>query len=129
MAYNILLVDDSSVIRKVMKRTFGLTNIEIGQMLEAENGQQGLEMLRSNWVDLVFLDINMPIMNGVQMVEAMQADDALKNTPVVIVSTEGAAERIDHLKDLGIKSYLRKPVTPEQLVEITEQLLSGDKHE
>ena len=125
MAYNILLVDDSSVVRKVIRRTFALTNIEVGEMFDAGNGKEGLALLKEKWIDLVFLDINMPIMNGVEMVEVMRGDEALKNTPVVIVSTEGASERVARLKELGVKRYLRKPVSPEQLVETIEALLGG----
>ena len=125
MAYNILLVDDSSVVRKVIRRTFALTTIEVGEMFDAGNGKEGIALLKEKWIDLVFLDINMPVMNGVEMVEAMRADETLKNTPVVIVSTEGASERVARLKELGVKQYLRKPVTPEQLVETIETLLGG----
>ena len=125
MAYNILIVDDSNVIRKVMRKTLGLTPITFGEIFDAEHGLQALEILKHHWVDLVFLDINMPVMDGMQFMEALRADPATKDTKVVIVSTEGSKERIERLRELGAKRYLRKPVTPEQIVEVINELVEG----
>jgi two-component system chemotaxis response regulator CheY len=125
MAYNILIVDDSNVIRKVMRKTLGLTPIAFGEIFDAEHGLQALEILKHHWVDLVFLDINMPVMDGMQFMEALRADPATKDTKVVIVSTEGSKERIERLRELGAKRYLRKPVTPEQIVEVINELVEG----
>lgn len=125
MAFNFLLVDDSSIVRKSFTKVLNMTDIEVAELHEAENGQVGLEKLREEWIDLVFLDINMPIMNGIEMLEAVRADDALKQVPVVIVSTEGSEERIEYLKELGIQSYIRKPYTPEVLAETVTEILGG----
>lgn len=127
MAYTILVVDDSNIVRKVFLKTLGLTSIEVNKVLEAENGKKGLELLGSDWVDIVFLDINMPVMNGVEFLEKLRQDPVHKDTPVVIVSTEGSQERIKHLEALGIKAYLRKPVTPESLAGTIESILSTVK--
>ena len=123
MAYNLLMIDDSKIVRKSLRKTLAMTDIEVGQFLEAGDGKEGLEVLRSNWVDLVFLDINMPVMNGMEFMEELVKDEEYKNTPVVIVSTEGSVERRNRLTELGIKSYLRKPVTPEAVVEVVNELL------
>lgn len=127
MAFNFLVIDDSSIVRKSLRKTIGMTDLEVSELKEAENGQQGLDVLRSNWIDLVFLDINMPVMNGIEFMEHLRADEELKNTPVIVVSTEGSAERIDHLQRLGVKAYLRKPVAPEELVSMVSMLLKGEK--
>ena len=127
MAYNLLIVDDSSIVRKTIKKTLGMTSIEVSNLLEAENGSQALTLLKDNWVDLVFLDINMPVMNGMEFMEKLRADEALKGTAVIVVSTEGSKERIDRLTELGVKAYLRKPVTPEGLVDAIGKSLGGTK--
>ena len=123
MSYNVLLVDDSSIVRKVLKKTFALAGVPIGTMVEAENGRIALDKLKEGWIDVVFLDINMPVMNGIEFVRTIRATDDYKNLPVVIVSTEGAQDRIDELKAAGIRHYLRKPVSPEQLAETIEEVL------
>ena len=124
MAYKVMIVDDSSIVRKVIIRTLGMTNISVDSIVEAENGQQALEKLRESWVDLVFLDINMPIMNGMDFMEKLRGDEVLKDTPVIVVSTEGSRDRINRLSELGIKVYLRKPVTPESLTDAVEAVLA-----
>ena len=127
MAYNFMIVDDSSIVRKVIQRTLSMTSIEVNLVLEAANGQEALEKLRGAWVDLVFLDINMPVMNGIEFMEHLRADETYQDIPVVVVSTEGSKERIARLSALGIKAYLRKPVTPETLTEAVSQVLAERK--
>ena len=125
MAYRILLVDDSLIVRRMMKKTLELTDIEISDVLEANNGKEGLEVLRNEWVDLVFLDINMPIMNGMEFMKVVREDPELNSTPVIVVSTEGSRERRDQLFDMHVKAFIRKPVTPEALSETITSVLGG----
>lgn len=113
MALNILVVDDSAVIRAVFSKTFKLVGIPVGELYQAANGKEALEILNENRVDLVFSDINMPVMGGVEMIEKMSDDGLLKTIPVVVVSTEGSTTRIEQLKSKGISAYIRKPFTPE----------------
>jgi len=124
MTYNFLLVDDSKIVRKVLIRTLGMTDIAVGSLFEADNGAQGLEVLSSSKVDLVFLDINMPIMNGLEFMKKVAVDDRFRNTPVIVVSTEGSEERKAELDTLGIRAYLRKPVTPEELATTVKKVLA-----
>lgn len=125
MAYNILIVDDSSIIRKSLKKTLGLANLELGSILEAENGAKALEILKANWMDLVFLDINMPVMNGVEFLQKLRSDDQIKDTAVIVVSTEGSEIRAKELQNLGVKALLRKPVRPEVLASTVVEILAG----
>ncbi len=113
MAINILVVDDSATVRAVMAKTFKVADIDTGELYEAENGKEALDILADHWIDIVFADINMPVMGGVEMVEKMWEDGILKTIPVVIVSTEGSATRIEQLKAKGVSGYVRKPFTPE----------------
>jgi two-component system, chemotaxis family, chemotaxis protein CheY len=115
MAYNILVVDDSETVRAVIAKAIGMSGVEVKTLMTAGNGQEALAILDKEWVDLVFADINMPVMGGVEMVKRMKADDGMKGIPVVIVSTEGSATRINGLMESGVRAFLRKPFTPESL--------------
>ncbi len=128
MAYNILIVDDSSTVRSMIRKTLGLTKLVLGELLEAGNGAEALELLRANWVDLVLCDINMPIMNGFEFVAALRGDELLRDIPVAIISTEGSEDRISELEALGISGYLRKPFKPEEIGELVLGLLQGEGH-
>lgn len=123
MAYNILIVDDSVTIRAMIKKTLELTGLHIGEIFEAGNGKEALEHLHDNWIDIVLSDLNMPVMNGVEMVEAMAEDGLLKAIPVVIISTDGSTTRIEELKEKGVREYIRKPFTPETISKIIDKVL------
>ncbi|HPN64678.1 MAG TPA: response regulator [Candidatus Goldiibacteriota bacterium] len=127
MAYNFLIVDDSITTRTIIKKILQLSSIEIGELHEAADGEEALEVLQNKWIDLVFADINMPRMNGVEMVQRMREDGMLKSIPVVIVSSEGSETRIEEMMAKGIKAYLRKPFTPENIKELAESILNLDK--
>lgn len=123
MAYNILLVDDSETVRAIISKTLHLAGVETGKILEAANGRDALALLESEWIDLVFADINMPVMGGVEMIDKMHQDGLLKTVPVVIVSTEGSRARIDELMAKGVRAYIRKPFTPEAIRNVIEEVL------
>ena len=118
MSLNILIVDDSVTIRTVIAKAIGLSNAPVNEIQFASNGQEALNILNKSFVDLVLADINMPVMNGVEMVERMQSQDQLKKIPVVVVSTEGSSTRIDELKAKGVKAFIRKPFTPESIYKV-----------
>jgi two-component system chemotaxis response regulator CheY len=128
MSYNILIVDDSKTIRSVIKKTLDIADVPVGDLYEAENGKEALDVMNSNWIDLIFADINMPVMSGIEMVKKMSEDNILDKTPVIIVSTEGSKTRIDDLLELGVRAYLRKPINPENLRNIVKEVM-GDYNE
>jgi len=129
MSINILIVDDSTTVRAVIEKTLRLSGVEIGNILHASNGKEALELLRNNWVDLVLTDINMPVMNGVELINEMSQDELLKTIPIAIVSTEGSQTRVEELKSKGVKAYLRKPFTPEALKKLVIDLLGVSEDE
>lgn len=129
MSHNILIVDDSETVRAVIAKTLDLAGVDINELYQAGNGQEALDVLKDSWIDLVFCDINMPVMTGTELVENMQKDDLLKSVPVVIVSTEGSKTRMDELSAKGVRAYIRKPFTPETLRDIVEQVLGGEASE
>ncbi|MCC6581155.1 MAG: response regulator [Phycisphaeraceae bacterium] len=126
MALNILLVDDSDTIRAVMEKTLRIAGVPIAAVHHASNGRDALKVIADNWIDLIFADINMPVMNGVEMIEKMSEDGLMKTIPVVVVSTEGSRTRIEQLKDKGIVAYIRKPFHPEQFRGIVEDITGGN---
>jgi two-component system chemotaxis response regulator CheY len=128
MAFNILIVDDSKTIRSVIRKTLLIAGVPTGELYEAGNGLEGLQIMKDNWIDLCFADINMPVMNGIEMIEKMIEDNMLEQLPVVIVSTEGSKTRIEELFRKGVRAYLRKPITPEILRNVVKEVL-GDYDE
>jgi two-component system chemotaxis response regulator CheY len=125
MAINILLVDDSETVRAVIAKTLELAGVPVGKLFHASNGKEALEILADNWVDLVFADINMPVMDGIEFIDKMHEDGLLKTIPVVIVSTEGSTTRIEQLKSKGVSGYIRKPFTPELFRQVVDELVGG----
>ena len=123
MAFNLLIVDDSRTTRGVIKKTLAMTRLPIGQILEAGSGREGLEQMRTAWVDLVLADLNMPDMSGVEMIEAMSRDPLLQKLPVVVVSSEGNQTLLDSLVDRGVREVVRKPFHPGLLREAMERVL------
>jgi two-component system chemotaxis response regulator CheY len=125
MAYNILLVDDSQTVKAVITKALAMSGLDLGDLFKAGDGREGLEILRREKVDLVFADINMPVMGGVEMVERMKGHPALRGIPIVIISTEGSATRIGELEAMGINAFLRKPFQPEALKKTVESILGA----
>ncbi|MFW5784760.1 MAG: response regulator [Chitinispirillaceae bacterium] len=123
MGYTVMIIDDSEIIRSVLKRAVDLSGLPVSEIITATDGVDGLEKLEENWVDIVFTDINMPRMNGIELFDRMLERKDLKNIPVVVVSTEGSSLRIDELRSKGIKGYLRKPCTPESVRDVIVNVL------
>lgn len=121
MSYNILVVDDSRTTRVIIAKTLKLAGVPINELYQAENGAEALEVLDQEWIDLVLADINMPVMDGVEMVDRMSKDGLMKTVPVVVVSTEGSKTRIEEMRAKGVKDYIRKPFTPE----VVKNVISG----
>ena len=112
MAFNVLVVDDSGVMRAMIIKTMKMSGIELGEVHQAANGAEGLDALKNNWIDFVIVDINMPVMNGEEMIDRMLADPEIKNTPKIVISTEGSEERIERLREKGAE-FIHKPFSPE----------------
>lgn len=122
MALNLLIVDDSAVMRAMILKTMRMSGIEPAEVHEAGNGRDGLAVLKDNWIDLVVLDINMPVMNGEEMLDHMQMDAEMKNIPVVVISTEGSQTRIERLQHKGAR-FIRKPFSAETIRDTVKDML------
>jgi two-component system, chemotaxis family, chemotaxis protein CheY len=123
MAYNVLLVDDSPAMRSFLRRVLELSGLPVGTCLEAGNGQEALELLGRQWVDVVVTDLNMPVMDGEQFVRVVEQDESLRAIPVVVVSTDRTEGRVRRMIALGAKGYVAKPFLPETLREELEKVL------
>ena len=126
MGYSILLVDDSETIRAVLVKTLKMAGLEINEIFQAENGKQALELIDNNWIDIVFADINMPVMSGIEMVDEMHKNGQIEITPVVMVSTEGSKQRVDELISKGVRAFVRKPATPELFKDVILDVLGKE---
>ena len=122
MAINILIVDDSGVMRSMIKKTLRMTDVPLGIIHQAGNGREGLDVLGEQWIDLAIVDINMPVMNGEEMIDRMLEDPEMKKLPVIVVSTEGSKARIERLEHKGAV-FIHKPFTAEVVRDTINSIL------
>ncbi len=123
MAFNIMVVDDSVTMRAVIKKTVSMCGVQIGELLEAGNGVEALEVLEDAWVDVILSDINMPEMDGLEFVRRLKKDEVLQNIPVVFVTTESSANRRQEAEEIGAAAYVTKPFMPEQIHDVLLDVL------
>ena len=117
MPIDVLIVDDSAAIRKILQRVLIQTEVPLGQVHEAGDGVEALKVLKSNQVNLILSDINMPNMDGLQLLSQIKAQDAYKSVPVIMITTEGNQTKVMEAVQLGAAGYVRKPFTAEQIKE------------
>jgi two-component system chemotaxis response regulator CheY len=117
MALDVLIVDDSAAIRKILHRVLVQAEVPLGKVHEASDGNEALEKLKTEKVGLILSDINMPNMDGIEMLRNIKANDAWKGVPVVMVSTEGSQAKVLEAVQLGAAAYVRKPFNIEQIKE------------
>jgi two-component system chemotaxis response regulator CheY len=110
-------------MRSFVRRVLDLSGIDVGICLNAGNGQEALDLLRSQWVDVILTDINMPTMDGEQLLKALEADETLRTIPVIVISTDSTQHRVQSMLTLGAKGYVTKPFLPETLREEMEKVL------
>jgi two-component system chemotaxis response regulator CheY len=125
MGYSILIVDDSEIIRSMVTRTISLTKLPIQTFYEAKNGKEALDILNEHWIDIIFSDLNMPVVSGFELIKTIKDTAALNDIPIIVITTEGNAQRLDDLKQMGVKECLRKPFTPERIRDIITQYLGA----
>lgn len=126
MSYNIMIVDDSGTMRNVIKKTLRLSGFKVGACLEANNGQEALELLEEHWVDLILSDIHMPVMDGFGLLQALHREESWNRVPVVLITTEANEERLNVALSLGAKGYIRKPFTPEAIRSVLSNIMGEE---
>jgi two-component system chemotaxis response regulator CheY len=124
MALDVLIVDDSAAIRKILTRVLAQTDLPIGDVFEAADGVEALKMLEARKVGLVLSDINMPNMDGLQFLTSMRSRAEWNGIPVIMITTEGSQTKVLEAVQLGAQGYVRKPFTAEQIKEKISSCLS-----
>ena len=127
MAFSVLIVDDSPVMRGFIRRVMTLSGLEVGECLEASDGEEALVQLREHRVDVILTDINMPKMNGEELLRRLETEGMLRKVPTLVISTDATKARILRMLSLGAEGYMTKPFSPETLREELERVL-GDRH-
>jgi len=119
---NILIVDDSATMRALLHRVVGLADLPIGTIYQAPNGLEALKILETHSVQAVFTDLNMPVMNGMQLLREMAKRDGWKDLLRIIISTDGSKLRREEARELNVNLYVEKPFRPEVVRDVLCQI-------
>jgi len=120
----VLIVEDSPTMRQLL--VFALRRLKNVQIVEAQDGMDGLRKVSSDHFDLALIDINMPVMDGLKLISLMRGEDTLKNIPIVVITTEGANEDRERALSLGADEYLTKPIQANRVLAVARGLLKLD---
>ncbi len=123
MGYNILIVDDSSALRKVLIKTIRMCKLGESRFWQAAHGEEALEVLEKEWIDVIFTDINMPIMNGIELLKEISKQENYKATPIIVVTSETRDTAKAKFRDLGATGVISKPFRPEEIQSNLEEIL------
>ena len=121
-APNILIVDDSAVMRAMIKRVTTVAGLPIGTVYEAGNGREALDVLERHRIHFLFTDVNMPVMTGTELLREMQGRDEWRDIVRVVISTDGSDSRRHEAEELNVKIYVEKPFRPEVMRDVLSQL-------
>lgn len=114
---DVMIVDDSAAIRKILRRVLDQAELSVGNVVEAGDGVEALEVLKNSKVHLILSDINMPNMDGIELLQKLKSQEQYKSVPVVMVTTEGSQARVMQALELGAAGYVKKPFTAVQIKE------------
>ncbi len=117
MVLDILVVDDSSVMRAVIIKAMRLSGLPLGEVHEAANGQEGLQVLEEHRVDLAVVDLTMPVMGGEEMIDKIRQNTEMVDFPLIVISSEGSDTRIERLREKKVR-FLQKPISPQAIWDI-----------
>ena len=123
--FTILIVDDSAMMRMMIKRAAGLSGLPIRHIFEAADGQQGLEVLEQQHVDALFTDINMPVMTGIELLRHIAGQERWRHMIRVVISTDGSESRRSEADALSVHLYVEKPFRPEVMRDVLTSLIAA----
>ena len=129
MPFNILIVDDSTCMRKVLRKTVSMCGIGEVTFFEAENGKEAIDIVKKEWIDLILSDINMPVMDGLQMVKTLRDDESSKNLHVIVITSDMHDDTRKKIHDSNIKDILYKPFRPEDLRKVLMSVLQIEEED
>jgi two-component system, chemotaxis family, chemotaxis protein CheY len=124
MGHRILIVEDSPTMRQLL--VFALRRLKEVEIVEAQDGMDGLRRVSNDHFDLALIDINMPVMDGLKLISLIRGDDSLKEIPIVVITTEGANEDRRRALELGANEYLCKPIQANQVLTVVKGLLKAE---
>jgi two-component system chemotaxis response regulator CheY len=119
--HRILIVEDSPTMRQLL--VFALKRIKGAELVEAQDGMDGLRKVTSDHYDLALVDINMPVMDGLKLISLIRGEDGLKGMPIAVITTEGAKEDRERALALGADEYLTKPIQANRVLAVAKSLL------
>ena len=119
--FNVLVVEDSPMMRQLL--VFALSRVKNLRVTEADDGVDGLRKLAAARFDIILTDINMPIMDGLKLVKRVRSDPTHKDTPIIVITTEGSAEDRQRAMQLGANAYITKPIQAPQVIAKVKELL------
>jgi two-component system chemotaxis response regulator CheY len=120
---NLLVVDDSIMMRAMLRRAAVLSNVPLGTIYEASNGEEALTLMETTTIDALFTDINMPVMDGLELLRAIDGQDRWRNLVRVIISTDGSTSQREQAEQLRTCHYVEKPFKPEAIRDVLASLL------
>ena len=120
----ILIVEDSPTMRQLL--VFALRRLKGVDIVEAQDGMDGLRKVSSDHFDLALIDINMPVMDGLKLISLIRGEDSLRDISIVVITTEGAKEDRERALSLGANEYLTKPIQANQVLSVVKGLLEGE---
>ena len=120
----VLIVEDSPTMRQLL--VFALRRLKGVEIVEAQDGMDGLRKVSSDHFDLALIDINMPVMDGLKLISLMREEESLKDIPIVVITTEGAQEDRERALKLGANEYLTKPIQANRVLNMARSLLKVD---
>ncbi len=121
MSHRILIVEDSPTMRQLL--AFALRRLRGAEIVEAQDGMDGLRRVTANPFDLALIDINMPVMDGLKLIHLIRQEEELRAMPIVVITTEGAQEDRDRAMALGANEFLTKPIQANQVLAVAKALL------
>lgn len=124
---NILIVDDSAMMRAMIKRVTALADVPVGQVHEAANGAEAIQVLETHDIQALFTDINMPVMTGTELLREIERRGQWPDLVRVIISTDGSAARREEVSDLHVRCYVEKPFRPEVMRDVLSDLAGAGR--
>jgi two-component system chemotaxis response regulator CheY len=122
--YRVLIVEDSPTMRQLL--VFALRRLKDVEIVEAQDGMDGLRRVSSDHFDIALIDINMPVMDGLKLIRLMRGEDNLKAIPIIVITTEGANEDRESALALGANEYLTKPIQANKVLRVAQGLLKAE---
>lgn len=122
--HRVLIVEDSPTMRQLL--VFALRRLKDVEIVEAQDGMDGLRRVSNDHFDIALIDINMPVMDGLKLIRLMRSEESLKSIPIVVITTEGASEDRERAIALGADEYLTKPIQANRVLEVVKGLLKVD---